>query len=424
MFLCGRYEGIDERVREALATEEISIGDYVLSGGEVPALAVIDAVARLVPGVVGDDQSVEADSFTRGLLDYPHYTRPAEFEGRKVPDVLVSGHHGEIRRWRRETALRRTVERRPDLLARRGARCRRTRVVEKEQVMTAMELVEKAQLTERPRIKAGDTVKVHVRVKEGDKERIQIFEGVVIGLRRGGNRATFTVRKVSFSQGVERIFPLHSPTISKVEIVRSAKVRRAKLYFLRDLKGKAARMKEVKKTSLSALRSACQVRCSAEGLRAPQHRKRLHRYGFVAVAGVDEVGRGCLAGPVMAGAVILHPERRIDGLADSKACTAAAARPALRRDLPQERRVGGRVRRPRRNRSHQHPPGHPAGHAARRAGAGAAARCSFGRCLSNSVIADGAARRDRRRSARVGHSGGVDCGQSDAGSIDAGPARR
>ena len=117
VFLCGRYEGIDERVRDALATEEISIGDYVLSGGEVPALAVIDAVARLVPGVVGDDQSVEADSFTRGLLDYPHYTRPAEFDGRKVPEVLLSGHHGEIRRWRRETALQRTVERRPDLLS-------------------------------------------------------------------------------------------------------------------------------------------------------------------------------------------------------------------------------------------------------------------------------------------------------------------
>jgi len=117
VLLCGRYEGIDERVREACATEELSIGDYVLSGGEVPALAVVDAVARLVPGVVGDGQSVEADSFTRGLLDYPHYTRPAEYEGRQVPDVLLSGHHAEIRRWRRETALRRTVERRPDLLA-------------------------------------------------------------------------------------------------------------------------------------------------------------------------------------------------------------------------------------------------------------------------------------------------------------------
>lgn len=117
VLLCGRYEGIDERVREVLATEEISIGDYVLSGGEVPALAVVDAVARLVPGVVGDEQSVAGDSFTRGLLDYPHYTRPAEFEGRLVPGVLLSGHHAEIRRWRREAALQRTRERRPDLLA-------------------------------------------------------------------------------------------------------------------------------------------------------------------------------------------------------------------------------------------------------------------------------------------------------------------
>ncbi|MGE3276071.1 MAG: tRNA (guanosine(37)-N1)-methyltransferase TrmD [Vicinamibacterales bacterium] len=115
--ICGRYEGIDERVAEALATEEVSIGDYVLSGGELPALVIVDAVARLVPGVVGDEQSVEGDSFTRGLLDYPHYTRPAEFEGRRVPDVLLSGHHGEIRRWRRRVALERTIARRPDLLA-------------------------------------------------------------------------------------------------------------------------------------------------------------------------------------------------------------------------------------------------------------------------------------------------------------------
>ena len=116
VLLCGRYEGIDERVKEALATEEISIGDYVLSGGEVPALAVIDAAARLVPGVVGDDNSVEADSFTRGLLDYPHYTRPAEYEGRQVPDVLLSGHHGRIGAWRQEQAQTITMSRRPDLV--------------------------------------------------------------------------------------------------------------------------------------------------------------------------------------------------------------------------------------------------------------------------------------------------------------------
>jgi tRNA (guanine37-N1)-methyltransferase len=117
VLLCGRYEGIDERVGEMVAAEELSIGDYVLSGGELAALVVVDAVSRLVPGVVGDLQSVEEDSFARGLLDYPHYTRPAEFGGRSVPPVLLSGHHGDVRRWRRKAALARTLERRPDLLA-------------------------------------------------------------------------------------------------------------------------------------------------------------------------------------------------------------------------------------------------------------------------------------------------------------------
>ena len=114
--------------------------------------------------------------------------------------------------------------------------------------MNAVEMIEKAQTLARPAMQAGDTIKVHVRVKEGDKERVQIFEGIVINLRRGGTRASFTVRKVSFGQGVERIFPLHSPIVQKIDVVRSAKVRRAKLYYLRDLKGKAARMKEVRKT--------------------------------------------------------------------------------------------------------------------------------------------------------------------------------
>ena len=115
--LCGRYEGIDDRVREGLATEELSIGDYVLSGGELPALVIVDAVARLIPGVVGDEDSVAGDSFSRGLLDFPHYTRPAEFGALKVPEVLVSGHHGEIRKWRKRRALELTLTKRPDLLA-------------------------------------------------------------------------------------------------------------------------------------------------------------------------------------------------------------------------------------------------------------------------------------------------------------------
>ena len=116
VILCGRYEGVDDRVREHLATEELSIGDYVLSGGELPALVIVDAAARLVPGVVGDEASVARESFADGRLDYPHYTRPAEYRGWTVPDVLVSGHHGRIEQWRRREALRRTVRRRPDLL--------------------------------------------------------------------------------------------------------------------------------------------------------------------------------------------------------------------------------------------------------------------------------------------------------------------
>ena len=114
--LCGRYEGIDDRVREALVTDEISIGDYVLSGGELPALVIVDAVVRLLPGAVGDEESVAVESFSRGLLDFPHYTRPAEFRGLRVPDVLLSGNHEDIRRWRKREALRRTVRQRPDLL--------------------------------------------------------------------------------------------------------------------------------------------------------------------------------------------------------------------------------------------------------------------------------------------------------------------
>jgi tRNA (guanine37-N1)-methyltransferase len=116
VILCGRYEGVDERVRSALATEELSIGDYVLSGGELPALVIADAVARMVPGVVGDEESVTRDSFARGLLDFPQYTRPAEFRGMAVPPVLLSGHHQEIEKWRRREALARTLERRPELL--------------------------------------------------------------------------------------------------------------------------------------------------------------------------------------------------------------------------------------------------------------------------------------------------------------------
>lgn len=117
LLLCGRYEGVDERVAETLADEELSLGDFVLTGGETAALAVIEAVVRLIPGALGDEDSAESDSFEGGLLDWPHYTRPSEWRGRSVPQVLLSGDHGRIRRWRRKESLRATRARRPDLLA-------------------------------------------------------------------------------------------------------------------------------------------------------------------------------------------------------------------------------------------------------------------------------------------------------------------
>lgn len=114
--ICGRYEGFDERIREHLVTDEISIGDYVLSGGELPALVLIDSIARLIAGVLGDEYATENDSHAEGLLEYPHYTRPADFRGWKVPEILLSGNHARVAAWRREQSLQRTLRRRPDLI--------------------------------------------------------------------------------------------------------------------------------------------------------------------------------------------------------------------------------------------------------------------------------------------------------------------
>ncbi|SDT45270.1 tRNA (guanine37-N1)-methyltransferase [Paenibacillaceae bacterium GAS479] len=116
IFICGHYEGYDERIREHLVTDELSIGDYVLTGGELPAMVMIDSVVRLLPGVLGNESSAVTDSYSTGLLEYPHYTRPASFRGWEVPEVLLSGHHSRIDQWRREQSLLRTLQRRPDLL--------------------------------------------------------------------------------------------------------------------------------------------------------------------------------------------------------------------------------------------------------------------------------------------------------------------
>ena len=120
LFICASYEGVDERVREALVDEELSIGDYVLTNGALPAMVIMDSVIRLIPGVLGDDASSDDESFSKGLLEYPQYTRPSVFRGMKVPEVLLSGNHAEINRWRKEQARSRTLERRPDLLEKAG----------------------------------------------------------------------------------------------------------------------------------------------------------------------------------------------------------------------------------------------------------------------------------------------------------------
>ena len=117
LLICGRYEGFDERIRQYLATDEISIGDYVLSGGEIAAMVLVDALTRLIPGALGDPEATAKDSHSAGLLEYPHYTRPPEYRGHTVPEILLSGHHAKLEEWRRQQSLARTLARRPDLLA-------------------------------------------------------------------------------------------------------------------------------------------------------------------------------------------------------------------------------------------------------------------------------------------------------------------
>ena len=220
----------------------------MLSGGEPAALCVLDAVVRLLPGALGDHESASGDSHYDGLLSPPSYTRPPEYRGLAVPEVLRSGDHARIEAWRQAEAERLTRERRPDLWeaivdgGRRGSRGAGRRGGFDDERLA--EVAREGLRTDIPAFEPGDTVRVMVRVREGDKERLQAFEGLVIAKRGGGISENFTVRKVSAGVGVERVFPIHSPTIASVELVRRGRVRRAKLYYLRALSGKAARIRE------------------------------------------------------------------------------------------------------------------------------------------------------------------------------------
>ena len=218
-------------------------------------MVLLDACVRLLPGVMGAASSGEEESFETGLLEYPHYTRPVTWEGRTIPEVLRSGDHARIAAWRHDRASEDTRLRRPDLIERHGgasqappsgARHERRRL----KTMNLIETLEREAidaLTEMraiPEFRPGDTLRVGVKVVEGERTRVQNFEGVCIARSNKGVGSSFTVRKISFGEGVERVFPLYSPTIDSIEVVRRGAVRRAKLYYLRGRTGKSARIAE------------------------------------------------------------------------------------------------------------------------------------------------------------------------------------
>ena len=242
--LCGRYEGVDERIREHLATDAVSVGPYVLSGGELAAMVIADAVIRKLPGALGHADSAVEESFSEalgGAPEYPHYTRPASYRGWEVPEVLISGDHARVREWRLEQSRKRapwpqSAERRSLICpgcapprarvlaaesrsARSGAADAQATAPHREPMSTIIESIEQRQLKRVPRFAPGDRVRVHFQVVEGTRRRTQVFEGVVIARRGAGARETFTVRKQSFGVGVERTFPVHSPKIERLEVV-------------------------------------------------------------------------------------------------------------------------------------------------------------------------------------------------------------
>jgi tRNA (guanine37-N1)-methyltransferase len=309
VLVCPRYEGVDDRIRR-MVDLELSIGDVVLTGGELPALVVCDAILRLLPGAIEPGSLVD-ESFTSGLLEYPQYTRPAVFEGIGIPEILTSGDHGAVRRWRLRESLRRTLDRRPDLLEGRTFSVEEARLLDevveereaqgidgapresrppgREGIDTSREggwrvlysAVGRPPATDRscpesrlagpsrppsaagvdpvnvldeivkdqirsdiPALAPGDTVKVSAKVVEGNRERVQIFEGTILRLTGGGITRSLTVRRIASGVGVERTFKVNSPRIEKIEVVRHGVARRAKLYFLRRRVGKSATLRE------------------------------------------------------------------------------------------------------------------------------------------------------------------------------------
>ena len=232
------------------------MGDIVLSGGEIGALMLLDACIRLLPGVMGATSSGDEESFEQGLLEYPHYTRPQNWEGRMIPEVLRSGDHAKIAAWRKQQAEESihgyagrtfgsvTTTLGSSLPLMRDGRIRIKWGMNLIQTLEAEAIAALSENKKIPAFRAGDTIKVGVKVIEGERTRIQNYEGVCIARSNKGMGSNFTVRKMSFGEGVERVFPLYSPNIDSIEVVRKGVVRRAKLYYLRGLTGKKARIAE------------------------------------------------------------------------------------------------------------------------------------------------------------------------------------
>ena len=276
--LCGRYEGVDERVLEARGVEEVSLGDFVLSGGEPAAIALIDACVRLLPGVMGAPDGLAEESFADGLLEYPHYTRPADWQGRAVPEVLLSGHHEtDSRLAARPRPKRSPGERRPDLWSPLRRRQGQSRREEGTRAMTTMQRHSKRSEHQEARGRgdaAGLRAGRHGRVeREGGRRRARARAGLRRRLHRAASNAglnsAFTVRKISYGEGVERVFPLYSPRIAEsVEVVRRGDVRRAKLYYLRGRRGKSARIAERAREDIARRGAREHARAAASELNA------------------------------------------------------------------------------------------------------------------------------------------------------------
>ncbi|ASU14452.1 tRNA (guanine-N(1)-)-methyltransferase [Mesomycoplasma hyopneumoniae] len=262
--LCGHYEGFDQRIIDNFIDFELSLGDFILTGGEIAAMAIIDAIIRLKPDII-NPESLKNETFNDFLLDFPQYSRPANFRGLEVPKVLISGNHREIGEWRQEQRELITKKKRPDLWEKFLKIKNKNKLIfhynflkqikNREFKMQAklIEILESSQIRLYPQFQPGDNVRVYFKIQEGNKTRIQIFEGLVIKFKKNGLSSNFVVRKISHNVGVERTFLLHSPLVDKVEVIRSNKVRRAKLYYMKKRSGKSARLKEIKRKELKNL---------------------------------------------------------------------------------------------------------------------------------------------------------------------------